>query len=77
MAAKAENVEYLVQRMLEAMERDSVYVAASAEDILSAALTLALRTIKATKQMGCDTQPLKEAVGMLFLECDEDAKTVQ
>lgn len=71
--ANVENVESLVGRMLEAMTAESDKLGASAEDTVSAIMTLALRTIKATRSMHCNMDEIRHAVGMLVLECYPDA----
>jgi hypothetical protein len=72
MPASIQNVEELVTHMLEAMEADAERLNASPEDVVSAAMTLTLRTIKVTKTMHCDMKDLKAAVGLLLLECQDD-----
>lgn len=69
MAATEENVEHLVRSMLTHMEEQCVAIEASADDVVSAAMTLALRTIRATRSMHCDMEPLKQVASLLVLEC--------
>jgi hypothetical protein len=72
MTADLQRVEYLVSHMLDSMEKDCVAIDASADDVVSAALTVCLRTIKATKEMNCDMEPIKHVVSTMLLECMSD-----
>lgn len=73
MPATIKNVEHLVNAMLLVMESESEETNASTEDVVSAAFTLTLRTIKVAREMGCEMSEVKSAVGSLMLECMKDS----
>ena len=74
MIATVENVEHLVAAMLTVMEQESETLSTSPEDVVSAAFTLCLRTLKVAKNMECNMDELKSAVGRLMLECMKDGE---
>ena len=73
MPATIKNVEHLVNAMLLVMESEAEETNASTEDVVSAAFTLTLRTIKVAREMGCEMSEVKSAVGSLMLECMKDS----
>lgn len=74
--AQIDNVEHLVRALLNTMEQESIVVNANAEEILSAAFTITLRMVKATKEMNCDMRDLRDAISRLMLECAPDTVVV-
>ena len=69
-------VNALVAAAFDAMEVSVRRVHATASEVGSAGLTIALRTIVTMKNLGCDARQLRKAVERLLLECiDEQHST--
>jgi hypothetical protein len=63
-------VDELVRSAIEAME----FVEASADEVFSATMTLALRTVKAGIAMGADPRNMQKAVEVLLMACADERK---
>jgi len=71
--ARVYKVEELIESALKGME--PALVSATAEELVSASLTLSLRAIKTHLQMSPDSRTrMREAVGTLLMACADEGR---